>query len=57
MFIVGGPQQLKTVDYTVSLTGGTAGVTRLSFAGQLATAGAAALVSGDILVADYSFLA
>ncbi len=57
VFIAGGPQQLKTVDYTVSLTGGTAGVTRLTFAGDLATGGSAELVSGDIFVADYSFLA
>lgn len=57
LFVVGGPMQLKTVDYTVSLTGGGGGVTRISFAGDLATGGAAALVATDILVIDYEYLA
>lgn len=57
LWVAGGPMQLKTVDYTVSLTGGTAGVTRISFAGDLATGGAAALVATDILVINYSYLA
>lgn len=48
-----GPLQLKTVDYTVSLTGGTAGVTRITFAGDLATGGAAALIAGNILIITY----
>lgn len=55
LWAVGGPMQLKTVDYTVSLTGGTAGVTRITFAGDLATGGPAELISGDILVINYSF--
>jgi hypothetical protein len=55
--VVGGPQQQKTVDYTVSLTGGVGGVTRISFAGDLATGGNAALVVGDILMVQYSYLA
>lgn len=55
VFIVGGPMQQKTVDYTVSLTGGVAGVTRITFAGDLATGGAAALVATDILVAEYEY--
>lgn len=55
--VIGGPVQQKTVDYTVSLTGGAGGVTRITFAGGLATAGASALVSGDILVIDYDWLA
>lgn len=54
LWAVGGPMQLKTVDYTVSLTGGSGGVTRISFAGDLATGGAAALVATDILVINYS---
>lgn len=57
VWIVGGPNQQKTVDYTVSLTGGSGGVTRITFAGDLATGGNAALVSGDVLVAYYSYLA
>jgi hypothetical protein len=57
VYVVGGPEQQKTVDYTVSLTGGVVGVTRISFAGDLATGGGAALVSGDVLVIDYMYLA
>lgn len=57
VYVVGGPEQQKTVDYTVSLTGGSGGVTRISFSGDLATGGNAALVSGDILVVDYMYLA
>jgi len=53
--VVGGPEQLKGVDYTVSLTGGTGGNTRITFAGDLATGGNAALVAGDILMIGYSF--
>lgn len=56
LFVVGGPMQEKAVDYTVSLTGGSGGVTRISFAGDLATGGAAALVSGDKLVIKYQYL-
>jgi len=43
------------VDYTVSLTGGAGGVTRITFAGDLATGGNAALVSGDILMIKYAY--
>lgn len=52
---VGGPEQLKAVDYTVALTGGVAGVTRITFAGDLATAGASELIAGDILMISYSY--
>ena len=55
LFVIGGPIQNKTVDYTVSLTGGAGGVTRVTFAGDLATGGNAALVAGDIIVADYAY--
>lgn len=55
LFAVGGPMQEKTVDYTVSLTGGSGGVTRITFAGDLATGGGAALVASDILVITYSY--
>jgi hypothetical protein len=54
-FVIGGSIQNKTVDYTVSLTGGAGGVTRVTFSGDLATGGNAALVSGDIIVADYAY--
>lgn len=56
VFVVGGPMQEKAVDYTVSLTGGSGGVTRITFAGDLGTGGAAALVAGDKLVIKYSYL-
>lgn len=54
--VVGGPVQEKGVDYTVSLTGGSGGVTRISFAGDLATGGNAALVATDKLIVKYSYL-
>lgn len=54
--VIGGPLQQKTVDYTVSLTGGSGGVTRISFAGDLSTGGPAALVAGDKLAIYYSYL-
>lgn len=53
--VAGAPTQTKTVDYTISLTGGGGGVTRVSFAGDLATGGPAALVAGDILIIQYSY--
>jgi len=53
--VYGGPEQLKGTDYTVSLTGGVAGVTRITFAGDLASGGGAALISGDILMVSYTY--
>lgn len=53
---VGGPQQHKTVEYSVGLTAGAGGVTRITFLGDLATGGASELVAGDILMISYSFL-
>ena len=53
--VVGGPEQQKVVDYTVSLTGGAGGVTRVTFAGDLATGGNAALVATDILMIKYAY--
>jgi hypothetical protein len=47
----GGPQQNLTDDYTVSLTGGAGGVTRVTFAGDLASEAA----SGDKLMFRYSY--
>ncbi len=54
--VSGAPTQTKTVDYTISLTGGAAGVTRVTFAGDLATAGNSELVATDIVQISYSFL-
>ena len=53
--VVAGIVQTEGVDYTVSLTGGAGGKTRISFAGDLATGGAAALVSGDVLRFKYQY--
>lgn len=52
--VYGGPEQLKAVDYSVSLTGGAGGVTRVTFLGDLATGGVSALVAGDVLMVNYS---
>lgn len=54
--VLGGPMQERGVDYTVSLTGGAGGVTRITFAGDLATAGNAELISGDKLMVSYAYL-
>jgi hypothetical protein len=51
-----GPKQIRGTDYTVSLTGGAGGVTRITFAGDLATGGAAELVSGDVIIISYMYL-
>lgn len=53
---VNGPMQNKGVDFTVSLTGGSSGSTRITFAGDLATGGNAALVAGDVVTFSYSYL-
>lgn len=54
-FVVNGLVQAEGTDYTVSLTGGAGGKTRLTFAGDLATAGAAALVDTDIVHIKYQY--
>jgi len=53
---VGGPDQEQAVDYTVSLAGGAGGVTRITFAGDLATGGDAALVATDKLIIKYEYM-
>jgi hypothetical protein len=50
--VVSGLVQTEGTDYTLSSVGG---VTRVTFAGDLATGGAAALVSGDIINAKYAY--
>lgn len=52
--VVGGPVQRLTSDYTISYTGGAGGVTRISFAGDLATGGNAALVASDVVLVRYT---
>lgn len=44
-----------TPDYSVSLTGGAGGKTRVSFLNDLATGGIAALVAADVLYVKYSY--
>ena len=51
-----GPMQVAGLDYTLSYTGGVGGKTRVSFAGDLATGGAAALVAGDIIYITFDSL-
>lgn len=50
MLVVGGVVQTESSDYTLSIVGG---VTRLTFAGDLATGGAAELVATDVLRISY----
>lgn len=50
---VGGIPQVEGTDYTVSLTGGAGGNTRISFIGGLATGGDQALINGDSIVVKY----
>lgn len=52
VYPIGGILQEKGVDYTVSLTGGSGGVTRISFIGDLASL----LVAGDKLMISYNYL-
>ena len=52
-----GPLQPEGVDYSVSYTGGTGGFTRVSFLGDLATGGGAALVATDVLYISYDSMA
>jgi hypothetical protein len=53
--VVSGLVQIEGVDYSLNLTGGAGGKTRLTFLGDLATAGAAALISGDVLRVKYQY--
>lgn len=52
--VAGAGAQLETIDFTVNYTGGTSSKTRITFAGGLATAGASALATGDVIVISYT---
>lgn len=52
--ISGAGEQIEGTDYTVNYTGGASSKTRITFAGGLATAGASALASGDVLAIGYN---
>jgi hypothetical protein len=49
-------RQVNSTDFSVSLTGGVSGVTRVSFLNDLATGGSAALEPEDVLIVDYYYL-
>jgi hypothetical protein len=53
---VSGVVQSETDDFTLNYTGGAGGKTRLTFAGDLATGGAAELIAGDIVKVVYEYL-
>jgi len=52
--VQGAPLQLEDTDYSVDLTGGASGNTRITFLGDLATAGDAALEAGDIVQIQFT---
>lgn len=54
-FMFSGLIHEEGVSYSVSLTGGAGGKTRISFLGDLATAGASALVASDRIVIKYQY--
>ncbi len=54
-FFVNGVWQRPTTDYTINYTGGAGGKTRLTFAGDLATGGAAELIAGDVIHIQYQY--
>ena len=45
----------RQYDYSVSYTGGSGGNTRITFLGDLATGGSAALVAGDSIQVNYAY--
>lgn len=54
-FYFNGLWQRPTTDYTVNYTGGSGGVTRVTFAGELATGGASALIATDVIYFNYQY--
>lgn len=55
LFVRGGGIMEEGQSFTVSYTGGAGGKTRISFAGILATGGAAELIATDVLVVKYQY--
>lgn len=53
--VFNGLIQQEGLDYTVALTGGVGGKTRLTFAGDLATGGASELIDTDVLNVKYIY--
>lgn len=53
--VVSGVSQREGSDYTVNYTGGAGGNTRITFAGDLATGGAAELVASDVFQVQYEY--
>ena len=54
-FMVNGLLMRPTSDYTLNYTGGAGGKTRVSFAGDIATGGAAELVATDVIYIFYAY--
>jgi hypothetical protein len=54
-FMLNGLIYREGADYSVSLTGGVAGKTRVTFLGDLASGGSSALASGDIVYVKYNY--
>jgi hypothetical protein len=52
-FVTGGVIQDENYDYTVNLTGGVGGVTRVTFIGALSSVGVSPLQSGDTVSVKY----
>lgn len=53
--VAGAPPAIKGTDFSVSLTGGSGGVTRITFLNDYATGGNSALDATDTMIVDYSF--
>jgi hypothetical protein len=54
-FMLNGLIYNEGIDYTVNLTGGAGGNTRITFAGDLATGGASPLAIGDVVYVKYNY--
>ncbi|MGZ3773036.1 MAG: hypothetical protein ACXVCY_04620 [Pseudobdellovibrionaceae bacterium] len=56
LVVKGLPPQLEATDFSVNYTGGTGSKTRITFQGDLAAAGAAAIAAGDVVEISYQTL-
>ena len=54
-FYVDGVWQRPGTDYTINYTGGSGGNTRLTFSGDLASAGQNNLIAGDVIHIKYQY--